>query len=285
MSVRQFANSLQIIRRSEDHNRGAALARHLYWQGRKLLFPRPVQLQLSRSMITDDEPGGVISMVNMLGCYDYNNMHFVQAVLAQAPTFIDVGANIGAYSLIASENPAVEVVAFEPIPAAFAKLRRNLALNGRRRVHALNMAASAQPGHLRMTCDGASSVNRVVEAGQKASQPAATTLVDVTTVDIACAELGLRPSLIKIDVEGHELQVLRGAAASLASCLACIVENGERPATAAFMRENGMAGPFWYRHRSSELTRRRQALPEDCIYVGAGFAGRVPGIALADRGA
>ena len=283
MSVRQFANSLQLIYRSEDHNRGSAIARHLYWQGRKLLFPRPVRLQLSRSVITDDEPGGVISMVNMLGRYDYNNMHFVQRVLAHAPTFVDVGANIGAYSLIASEDPAVTVVAFEPIPAAYTKLRRNLALNGRDRVHALPMAASAEPGHLRMTCDGASSVNHVVEAGRAGA--AATTLVDVTTVDLACADLGLRPSLIKIDVEGHELSVLRGAPASLAGCLACIVENGDTPAIVGFMRERGMAGPFWYRHRSSELTRRQQPLPEDCIYVSAGFPERLADITVADGGA
>ena len=286
MSVRQFANSLQIIRRSEDHNRGAALVRHLYWQGRKLLFPRPVRLQLSRSTITDDEPGGVISLVNMLGCYDYNNMHFVQRVLAQAesPVFVDVGANIGAYSLIASESPAVTVVAFEPIPAAHAKLKRNLALNGRTGVHTLNMAASSEPGHLRMTCDGASSVNRVVDAGGRSTgKHEETTLVDVTTLDIACAELRVAPSLIKIDVEGHELSVLRGAAASLSACLACVVENGDAPPIAAFMREHGMAGPFWYRHRASTLDRQPQAVPEDCVYVGAGFAARVPGITLAGQ--
>lgn len=286
MSVRQFANSLNIIRHSEDHNRGAALARHLYWQGRKLLFPRPVRLQLSQSTITDDEPGGVISLVNMLGCYDYNNMHFVQRVLAQAahPVFVDVGANIGAYSLIASENPAVRVVAFEPIPAAHAKLKRNLALNGRDRVHVLNMAASSEPGHLRMTCDGASSVNRVVDAGgHDPTKQGETTIVDVTTVDLACAALDLQPTVIKIDVEGHELSVLRGASASLGACLACVVENGEIPPVAAFMHEHGMAGPFWHRHRSSALVPRRQAVPEDAIYVGKEFAAHVPGITLVGR--
>ena len=275
MSVRQFANSLQIIRRSEDHNRGAALARHLYWQGRKLLFPRPVELPLSRSVITDDEPGGVISQVNMFGLYDYNNMKLVQSLLHTLPTFIDIGANIGAYTLIASENPAATVAAFEPIPAAFAKLRRNLALNGRDQVQAINAAVSARPGVLRMTCDGASTINHVVDADDA---PAATVDVDVTTLDTVCARLGLVPSVIKIDVEGHEMQVLEGAVASLPGCQACIIENGDTPEITAFLRARGMAGPFWYRHRSAELLGHPQSLREDPVYIGAEFAGRLPSI-------
>jgi hypothetical protein len=67
MSMRQFANSLSIIHRSEHANRPVALCRHLCWQARKFGFPRPARLRLSQSLIMDDEPGGVISMVNMLG--------------------------------------------------------------------------------------------------------------------------------------------------------------------------------------------------------------------------
>ena len=157
MSVRQFANSLSIIRRAEEASFGAALARHLLWQGRKLLFPRPIKLRLSQSVIMDNEPGGVIGLVNMLGCYDYNNMHLVQHLLANSPAaavFIDVGANIGAYTLIASEAPMATVVSLEPIPAAFEKLQENMRLNGRTRVVTLPVAAGSRPGELRMTCNG-----------------------------------------------------------------------------------------------------------------------------------
>lgn len=280
MSARQFVNSLSIIRRTEHTHRGVALARHLYWQGRKLLFPRPVQLALSRSIISDDEPGGVISLVNMLGAYDFNNMHLVQMVLGAGPpaAFADVGANIGAYTLIASEIPFARVVSLEPIPAAFAKLQHNVALNGRKNVTALNVGASKQPGHLLMTCDGASSVNRVVDAA--AGEP--TLAVEVDTLDAICGRLGVVPSIVKIDVEGHEPEVLAGAGEVLSNCMACLVENGNRATVVDVMRARGLFGPFYYQHRRRTLERTPQGVPEDQVFVTAGFRTRFPGILIVD---
>ena len=279
MSVRQFAISLNIIRRVENANRGAALMRHIAWQGRKLLFPRPVSRKLSQSVITDDEPGGVISLVNMLGRYDFNNMHFVQAVLSRAadPVFFDVGANIGAYTLIASEVERAAVVSFEPIPAAFAKLQRNVRLNGRGRVTLLPVAAGSRAGELRMTCDGASPINRVVTDDAVADN---TMVVAVETLDAVSRRLGLQPTLIKIDVEGHEPSVLAGAAACLGACDACLVENGDRASVLALMQQNGMRGPYYYSHRSAALRTTPQTLAEDQIFVSERFATSCPGITV-----
>jgi FkbM family methyltransferase len=280
MSVRQFANSLSIIRRAEEANRGTALVRHLMWQGRKLLFPRPMRLPLSQSVIMDDEPGGVIGLVNMLGCYDYNNMNLIQSLLAQspagiAPVFLDVGANIGAYTLIASEVPAATVVSLEPIPAAFEKLRENVRLNRRDRVVLLQVAAGRERGALRMTCNGASTFNQVIESGDDG-----TTTVAADTLDAICARLALNPAVIKIDVEGHEPAVLDGAAACLQTCQACVVENGDRPAIVAFMHAHGMAGPFHYRHRLLRMQRAPQRLPEDPVFIGGGFERAYPAISV-----
>ncbi len=281
MSVRQFANSLDIIRRNEHRNRATALARHIYWQGRRLLFPKPLHLRLSQSTIMDDEPGGVISMVNMLGLYDYNNMHFVQMVLGaaprQPPVFLDVGANIGAYTLVASEVPGTSVISLEPVPAAFAKLQRNIALNRRDRVHALNVGASRQPGVLRMTGNSSSVVNHVV-SGNAGGE--ATIMVEVDTLDAISQRLGLSPAMIKIDVEGHEPEVLAGAIATLEACEACIVENGDRPVIVEFMHKHGLIGPLHYRHRDHALRRAPQPLPEDQIFVAREFAARFPAVTV-----
>lgn len=277
MSLRQFTNSLSIIRRNEHTNRAGAVLRHLYWQGRKLAFPRPVHLRLSRSIITDDEPGGVISLVNMLGLYDFNNMHFTQRVLAGRTAFLDVGANIGAYTLIASENPDAAVLGLEPNPTAFAKLRGNIALNGRENVRAVNLAASARPGVLRMTDNGADPTNRVLDdepTGQR------TILVEVETLDGLCGRLDFVPTLIKIDVEGHEPQVLAGATRCLERVLGCIVENGERRSVVEIMHARGLRGPFYHRHRLGCLQRTPQPLAEDAIFIGPGFERAVPDIAV-----
>jgi len=277
LSVRQFANSLSLIRRSEHVNRPVAFCRHFYWQARKLGFPRPVRLRLSQSQIMDDEPGGVISMVNMLGLYDYNNMNLVQRVLAGGGRFADVGANIGAYTLIASENPAVAVVSLEPNPAAYGKLRTNVALNGRANVTLVNMGASAQPGTLQMTNNGADPMNRVVGDGDGLD---GTIAVKVDTLDSICRRTGGLPGMIKLDVEGHEPEVLKGAGACLAGTLACIVENGERHAVTRILWQHGLRGPFYYRHRQAVLGRSRQPLAEDAVFIGPGFEDAMPGVTV-----
>ena len=57
-----------------------------------------MRLCLSQSQIADDEAGSVTSMVNMLGLYDYNNMHLVKRVMTGNGRLADVRVNIGAYT-------------------------------------------------------------------------------------------------------------------------------------------------------------------------------------------
>lgn len=226
----------------------------------------------------DDEPGGVISMVNMLGLYDFNNMNFIKTVLMHAAVFVDVGANIGSYTLLASEIPGVVVVSLEPVPSTFAKLQRNIALNGRKNVHALNMAASRQAGSLGMACGLDSAVNHIATAH---SPDPHTIMVEVDTLDAICDRLQLSPALMKIDVEGHESDVLAGAVQCLASCEACVIENGDRSPIMSFMQEQAMIGPLYYHHAKSSLMLSPQGLAEDPIYISRRFSEKFPGIAIA----
>jgi len=193
MGFRQFAHSLALISRSEHVNRPYAALRHVYWQGRKLAFPRPLTLPLSRSFISDNEPGGVISMVNLFGLYDYNNMHLVQMVLRGGRCMFDVGANIGSYTLIASEDPQAFVLSLEPNPTAYAKLLNNLALNRRANVTALNVGASSRPGRLRMTNLPATVLNRVVETPAP-DEPTMATVRPAGTVKLTPERIGRRAS-------------------------------------------------------------------------------------------
>ncbi len=128
----------------------------------------------------------------------------------QPSVFVDVGANLGAYSCIAGVHQvAPRIVAFEPDPDNFANLRRNVALNGLATVETRNEAVGAQRGMARLSIGSAD--NR----GLSAIHPEGDCRVSMTTLDAAFPLVGSTIA-IKIDVEGYEPEVLRGATNLLA---------------------------------------------------------------------
>lgn len=134
-----------------------------------------------------------------------------EKVVSGFDTFVDIGANIGLYSLHAFRHmpPGSTIVAFEPAPATAAKLRVNLALNGAEAVHVIEKAVGPAETVLRLY-----KVNRV-NAGQNSLHERLKTDqgegfdVAVTTLKGALDQLGIdRIGALKIDVEGFEDQAL-----------------------------------------------------------------------------
>ena len=120
---------------------------------------------------------------------------------------LDVGANVGAYALLLGGwvRPGGRVYAFEPAPEAFAGLTAHVELNGLEdAVTCVPAAAAARTGTATLAVDGLSGANRL-DASAAGEQ------VETVTIDDFCRREGIRPSFIKIDVEGAELDVLRGA--------------------------------------------------------------------------
>jgi FkbM family methyltransferase len=139
-----------------------------------------------------------------------------KAAVRPATTVLDVGANIGAYTVLFAQwtGPAGRVIAFEPAPRALGGLREHLRLNGvADRVEIVDRAVSDAVGSASFDCEGASGANALV-ADRTAGISAIT--VKTTSLDAFCEEHGLRPATIKIDVEGAELEVLRGGRRTLA---------------------------------------------------------------------
>jgi FkbM family methyltransferase len=133
------------------------------------------------------------------------------------PVFFDVGANVGRWSLEASRlAPHGRVHAFEPHPAAFAELVR--AVSGRN-VSCHPVALGSAPGRAELHFDPELTVlsslhERNLEGFGVALDD--TVEVEVSTIDAFCDAEGIGAvDLVKIDVEGHELETLRGARASL----------------------------------------------------------------------
>ena len=135
--------------------------------------------------------------------------------VAPGSSVLDVGANVGAYTMLFAtwSGPSGRVVAFEPASASRAGLLRHLALNGlAQRVEVRPEAVSDATGTLMFRDAGTHGDNRIV--ADKTDGAAATPSL---TIDDFCERERLAPDAIKIDVEGAELAVLRGARRTIRS--------------------------------------------------------------------
>jgi FkbM family methyltransferase len=139
---------------------------------------------------------------------------FRKAVRA-GETVLDIGANLGGYTVLLAQwvGPAGRVHAFEPAPDARKGLLRHVALNGLcDRVVVHPEALSAVAGRARFRAVGIQGDNRLIS-----SDSAEGLEVGTTSIDAFCLAQGVRPAFVKVDVEGAELDVLRGARATIAS--------------------------------------------------------------------
>jgi FkbM family methyltransferase len=132
---------------------------------------------------------------------------------ATRPTLLDVGANIGQTALRMAETFSdARIYSFEPVPATFATLRQNTAhLPG---VECVNAALSDTAGEAMITTsrDGQNTLMVEVVSSDRVKVP-------LDTVDAFCEEQGIEHiDLLKIDTEGYETSVLRGANSMFEQC-------------------------------------------------------------------
>jgi FkbM family methyltransferase len=162
-----------------------------------------VQRALRRGGLAGRE---VSTSAALLALFDGANPGFV---------FFDVGANIGLYSwLCAALFEPAAVVAFEPSPETAATARAIVDRNGLS-VRVEQMAVGAEPGTATLHLSAVSDASNSLAEGFKPS--VGTVAVPVTTLDTYVRGSGLVPSVIKIDVESLEPEVLKGARETLQS--------------------------------------------------------------------
>jgi FkbM family methyltransferase len=150
------------------------------------------------------------------GLHEFEEMAFVLHTLRTNDLFIDVGANVGSYTVLASAVIGARSIAIEPIPAAYKVLLQNLGLNScLDRVIPLNIAAAAENGKLHMTSH-LDTTNRVVSDPVRGNVKEFVE-VEARTIDQIAGDLQTEAVVLKIDVEGYEAQVLQGAKRLFAS--------------------------------------------------------------------
>lgn len=141
----------------------------------------------------------------------------VECVFGSSPfTFMDIGANVGWYSLnVARRFPEATVHAFEPVPGIFRNLEKNLAVNALPRITAHNLGFMEKGGRLEFYYDPSIS-GRTSARNLADDSGAGAVSCEVKRLDDFVAEEGVFPDLLKVDVEGAELFVFQGAQATLA---------------------------------------------------------------------
>jgi FkbM family methyltransferase len=265
----QFVDTLRQIMHSDAVWPFQGVCRHLGWQLRKAFHRFPCELTFAGSRLHVDRPLAVAALINSMGEYDYNNMSLLRLLLSdRKSTFIDVGANIGAYTLIASEVADTTVVSIEPHPATFGMLVENIRLNDRRNVICLNLALSSQDGEVCFTDDPGSDVNRVVESGNSSCSELR---VPSRRLDMVCRELKVFPDFVKIDVEGHEPAVLAGFADLAGPPKIIFIEGGNGPKVRSWMQATRYTGPWFSHFKRRVLLPTRQGRPEDPVFVHEDF--------------
>jgi FkbM family methyltransferase len=144
------------------------------------------------------------------GLHDFSDMGYVLHCLRSGDLFVDVGANAGAYSVLACGAAGASGLAFEPVPEAFERLSDNVRLNGLdTRLACRRLALAAAPGRLHFTASQ-DTVNHALASGE-----ARDGAIEVRASTLDHELDGRVPGLIKIDVEGYESQVLAGAEQTL----------------------------------------------------------------------
>ena len=189
-----------------------SLVRYFFLKLLRIPVAVPLRLGPHRWSATTMRPGGLRFFVEVIVRRSYAAVEDDLRRLP-APLVVDAGANCGAFALWAlSVNPSARVISFEP-GSSFERLVANCALRGAGeawRVERCALAAASGRGFF--ADDPHSSMGKLRESG--------TTEVEIRALD----DCALPADLLKIDVEGHEAEMLKGAAKTLANARVVVLE-------------------------------------------------------------
>jgi FkbM family methyltransferase len=188
-------------------NRGSrlrALQDYAIWNMARFLMDARIVVKLTDGLeiiLSRKENYG--SAVYVHGIADYSEMLFLAHLLRKEDLFVDVGGNVGMYSVWVAGVTGARAMTFEPVPSTYEKLLRNIRLNGLEgRIEAHRAAVGQETGSVNMTSNHGG-LDHVVE-----TQTEASVQVPVVRLDDACH--GRSPTAMKIDVEGYEMNALIG---------------------------------------------------------------------------
>ncbi len=160
-------------------------------------------------MVHGNEDAIIERSVYYTGTYEKGTIHLLQQLLAKGDVFVDAGANIGLMSFVAAQavGSSGHVHAFEPSPEMYARFKENMLLNGFENITVYPVALAAEAGEALLYPDnahnpGASSL--INNQGHVKPIAVKKQTLDEYTIHSPVV-------VLKVDVEGYEMEVLKGA--------------------------------------------------------------------------
>ncbi len=202
-----------IARDDFRRNPAKALLKRAMWRIRWMATSRPIQLRHAAGFSISAPKGAAGALIYYLGRSEPETAAFVSGFLKPGMVFFDVGAHIGEYTLMAAHcvGDAGAVHAFEAQPGTAALLRGNCAGNRVCNATINGCAVSDSEGEREFDVCAEPSMSSLA-AAEGSERPLRRIRVPATTLDAYCSRHRVWPDLLKIDVEGAELLVLKGAA-------------------------------------------------------------------------
>lgn len=187
-----------------------AMMRFVRWQVGSRVLRRPVAIPYVEDTRLLLERGMTGATGNVYaGLHEFEGMSFVLHALRSSSQFMDIGANVGMYTVLAGGAVGANCIAAEPVPATYNSLCDNVRLNDLgKMVDCRNVGVGQERGELQFTDTKKSGGNRVLQT----TSPDQGVKVPVTTLDVLSNEVAPPDDvlIVKVDVEGWEVPVLAG---------------------------------------------------------------------------
>ena len=207
-------------------------------------------------------------VLHRLGAMGRDERRALEDMIRPGQTIIDVGANLGLYTVLLSRlvGPAGRVIAFEPDPELFRLLQEGCSRNGCSNVSAHNLALGSRPARMAMRRMILNSGDNTL--GREGSGLFRETIsIDVARLDDLFPDL--RPDLIKIDVQGWEFEVLRGMQRILAGTPQAEIHFEYWPAGLRRAGDSPEAFTDWLRAQGYRLRRAGDTVELDAAALAA----------------
>ncbi|WP_414623421.1 FkbM family methyltransferase [Calothrix sp. CCY 0018] len=190
-----------------------SLSKFFGWQLYKRITHRYLDIQLLQNLKLRCYPDSQsASAAIYCGIYDYHEMNFVLRYLREEDSFLDIGANIGIYTLLAaSKIKSGSIFSFEALPTNYRRLEENINLNNLTQVKPYSIAIADSVGSVTISNNTKSDSTAFITTNTT-NTTAESLQIASSTLDTELQNENLNHlTLAKMDIEGAEILALKGA--------------------------------------------------------------------------